>query len=105
MIRNLIAALVVAMLAAFAAPAKAYTDCTNTLSQIYTGDAGAVQIAVAVGPSAYLYSTDPNLKTVLMASIAALMLHKTVVMRFTASGVSCSTTVIRSDLNGIYINY
>lgn len=102
-----IAKLIIATAAALAlaGPALAFTDCTNTVANVYTGDSGAVQIGVTVGPSAYLYSTDPNLKTILVTGIAALLTGKTVVMRFAASGVSCTTTALRSDLNGLYVNH
>ncbi|MDT9000339.1 hypothetical protein RQP53_13780 [Paucibacter sp. APW11] len=84
-------------------PAHAYTECTGTISAVWTGDGGGVQVVMTGGMSWNIAPNDPNLKNILAMASLAMLTGKQVVVRFQANGVSCSNQPTRSDVAGMYV--
>ena len=101
-LRNLIASVFAAVIAVCTAtPAAATTNCTSTVANIYTGDGGAIYVALLSGVTFYLAATDANMKNVLASATLAMKTSGSVQVLFTANGASCSSGN-RTDFVGLY---
>ncbi|SFJ58658.1 hypothetical protein [Caulobacter sp. UNC279MFTsu5.1] len=98
-----LAAIATAAVMALPATASASTECQAKVSRIWVGDGGHVYIFLANGPAAVLTPTDPNREAALAAAMTAQSTGRSVTVRFSADGVSCTTVVARFDFVGLYL--
>jgi hypothetical protein len=97
----------VAALAIISAAAEASTECTGKVTKIwadaslgpwFTLDSGAIwYIAQPAG-------LDPNTRTIIALATTAMATERSVTVRFTADGVTCTSSTPRSDFVGMYLN-
>jgi len=84
------------------AGAIAYTECTLNLTRIYAGDNGYVWLYYDNAGSAYVMPNDPDIKNILALATTALIGSKSIIVRYDANAVACST-LGRGDVAGIYL--
>lgn len=99
MLRYMTAALVVA---AIPGVASATTECTSQVSRIWAGDGGYVWILFSAGGAAAIDPNDPSKKAALALATTAMATRRTVTVRYSADGASCTAT--NFDFVGLYLN-
>jgi len=82
--------------------AYAYTECTLSVSRIFSGDGGNIWILFTNGGAAVALSNDPDKQATLGMAMMALATSRTVTARYTTTGASCSAT--NMDLEGFWLN-
>jgi hypothetical protein len=95
----------IAAMLALGAPiqsAHAYTECTSSVSQIFSGDEGNVWVVFTNGGAVAIPPTDLDQGKTMSMAMAALVAGRTVTARYAANGVACNTT--RFDLTGFWLN-
>jgi hypothetical protein len=87
---------------AISGPASASTECSVTLSRLFSGDDGYLWLHYTNGGSSYLAPTDPDKALTSSLAITALTTGKSLIVRYQADGVPCNS-LGRTDLIGVYL--
>jgi hypothetical protein len=82
--------------------AYAYTECTLSISRIFSGDGGNIWVLCSNGGAAVILSNDPDKQATLGLAMTALVTSRTVTARYTTTGASCSAT--NMDVEGFWLN-
>lgn len=84
------------------APALAYTECNETVTKIWAGDGGMIWIYYNDGGAAIITGSDPNREAAISLATTALVTGRQIVVRYNASGVSCTTAGV-NDFAGLFL--
>ena len=102
MIARVATALIAAQLTA--TPALAYTECTSTVSRVFTGQGMSVWIALASGKNAYQGTATVDREAFISIATTALATGRTVTVRFEVDGLNCAYAESRGDLLSLWLN-
>lgn len=80
----------------------AYSECPYKTTALYIGDGGYLWMLFAGGGSAFIKPENPDLKNIYALVLAAQMSDKSIVVRYQADNVSC-TSGQRSDVQGVWL--
>lgn len=81
--------------------AHAYTQCTVSISNIYTGDGGYVWLHFTNGGSTYIPPSNATLQSALSLAMTGYVLGRPMVVRYSTDGANCAANA-RSDFQGLY---
>jgi hypothetical protein len=84
-----------------ASPAGAFTECQSPLLKMFAGDGGSIYLYFPGGGAAIIAASDPNKQAATAIAMTALASGREVIVRYAATGVSCST--VRSDFEGLWM--
>ena len=82
--------------------AHAYTQCTVSISNIWSGDAGYVWLNFTNGGSVLIPPSNASQQAVLSLAMTSYVLSRPMVVRYSTNGVDCASAG-RSDFVGIYL--
>jgi hypothetical protein len=68
---------------------------------MFAGDGGAIYLYFPGGGAAFLAASDPNKQAITAIAITALASGREVIVRYAATGVSCSS--VRSGFEGLWM--
>ena len=80
--------------------ANAYTECTVTPQKIFVGDT-ILWVNYSEGGVSTLPQSDPDFKPTLAVFMTAITTMKTVIVRYAADGVSCTSN---QELSGVWLS-
>lgn len=97
-----------ATLALAAGAANAVTDCQGSIGWIGTDvttgySYGQLTFAGSTGVGFSMLESAPGYKTAMQNVYAARTLNAQIFFRFAASGVSCTTNAVRTDIQQIWL--
>jgi hypothetical protein len=105
--KPLLQALSVATLIFVSSAAMAVSECAVNIIEMWTGAGGEILIVFDNAPPIYVNAstsaTDPAQKNAIAVALTSIATAKSVTIRYTTDGVSCTPGPSRSDYAGIWI--
>jgi hypothetical protein len=80
--------------------ANAYTECALTPSRFFVGDS-ILWVNYQEGGVGTIAQSSPDFKPVLAVIIAAITTQKSILVRYVADGVSCTS---QQDIKGVWLS-